>query len=72
MKKNALIIFYGLVTAILNFVLFIVSYNHLAMPYLHEEQRMENADFIMSYALGGYILLAVLSAFVVWLACKRN
>jgi len=72
MKKNALIIVYGLVTAILNFALFIVSYNHLATPYLQEEQRMENADFIMSYALGGYVFIAIVSAFVMRLVCKTQ
>lgn len=72
MKKNVLIFVYGLVTAILNFALFILSYNHLATPYLHEEQRMENADFIMSYALGGYVLIAVISAVVMWFVSKKN
>jgi len=71
MKKNVLIVVYGLLAAVLNFALFIISYNHLATPYLHEEQRMENADFIMSYALGGYVFIAIVSAFVMWLVCKK-
>lgn len=71
MKTNALIACFGVITAILNFGLFLVLYNKLATPYLHEEQRVENADFIMSYALAGYVLLALLAAFAVWLFCKK-
>jgi hypothetical protein len=43
-----------------NFALFIFSYNRLATPYLVEEQRVLNADFIMTVTVGGFAGIATL------------
>lgn len=44
-----------------NFGVFVFGYDRLAVPFLSEEQRVENAGFIMSVIVGAF---AVLAAFV--------
>lgn len=46
----------------LNVALLVLSYNKLATPFLHEEQRVENADFIITYVITGFMLISLLSA----------
>lgn len=72
MKRIFLISAIGLVTAAFNFFLFVTSYNRIATPYLHEEQRVENADFIMSVTLSGYILIAAASTLLIWFLCRAQ
>lgn len=66
--KLALII---LISAALNFSLFLVTYNKLATPYLHEEQRMDNADFIMIYVTAGFLLTSLVSVLAAFWATKK-
>lgn len=72
MKKYALASMAGVVSALLNFMLFVFAYNKVATPFLHEEQRMENADFIMSYVGGGYLVVSVVSTVAIFLLCNRR
>ena len=53
-----------------NFLLFTYSYNKLATPFLHEEQRVENADFIMSTTAGLFALEALLLGAIFYLVLK--
>jgi predicted histidine transporter YuiF (NhaC family) len=71
MKKYALASMVGVASALSNFLLFVFAYNKIATPFLHEEQRMENADFIMSYVVGGYLAIAVASTVMIFLLCKK-
>lgn len=48
-----------ILSAALNFMIFIVSYNYLVFPYLHEEQRVENAPYIFIYILPAFILVSI-------------
>ena len=50
-----------IVVSALNFMIFLESYKKLAFPYMHEEQRVENAPFIFLYILPGFVLVAVIS-----------
>ncbi|MCX7110069.1 MAG: hypothetical protein NTX45_08060 [Proteobacteria bacterium] len=50
----------------LNFGIFVLGYDRLAVPFLLEEQRMANADFIMSIIVGAFALLAILVGFIVY------
>ena len=43
-----------------NFGVFVFGYDHLAVPFLSEEQRVENAAFIMSVIVGAFAVLAAL------------
>ena len=58
----------------LNFFVFTLSYNRLATPFLVEEQRVENADFIMSVTAGSFAIVAILTCLVVYgvLSLKKN
>lgn len=50
-----------IVVSTLNFMIFLESYKKLAFPYMHEEQRVENAPYIFLYILPGFVLVAVIS-----------
>jgi nitrate reductase gamma subunit len=54
-----------------NFALFIFSYNRLATPYLVEEQRVLNADFIMTVTLGGFAGIATLVGLITYWMLSR-
>lgn len=61
-----------LFSALLNLAVFFVSYRHLTFPYLHEEQRMDNAPQIFLYVVPSYLGIAlILSIFVYFLVRKR-
>ena len=49
------------VSSALNFMVFLESYKRLAFPYMHEEQRVENAPYIFLYILPGFVLIAIIS-----------
>lgn len=66
MKKILVFLIIGLANVALNFAVFIVSYNKLATPYLYEEQRVTNANFIMGYTLPGYLLIGLLTMVLVY------
>ncbi|MCF6253018.1 MAG: hypothetical protein L3J75_17390 [Methylococcaceae bacterium] len=51
---------------ILNGALFIYFYNQLATPFIKEEQRVANADYIMSVTAGGYVSTSLLIGVVVY------
>lgn len=59
------------ITLCLNFGIFLFSYKKLAFPYLHEAQRMENAPFIFSYVLLGFLFSAIISVVVTYFANKK-
>ncbi len=61
-KYKALFISLGiaLVTFVLNFTTFLITYNKLATPYINEEQRVENAFFIFTVTIGSFAVIAIL------------
>lgn len=72
MKSSVAAIALILVTLCLNFGLFLFAYRKLAFPYLNEAQRMENAPFIFSYVLIGFLVSAVFSVGVArWLGGRK-
>ncbi len=58
------------ITLCLNFGIFLISYKKLAFPYLHEAQRMENAPYIFSYVLIGFLISAIISVVITHFARK--
>jgi antibiotic biosynthesis monooxygenase (ABM) superfamily enzyme len=71
MKPTAIKILAILFSTLFNFFLFVFVYNTLATPHLHEAQRAANADFIMTYALGGFFIVSILSTmFTLWLSSR--
>lgn len=59
----------------LNFLVFLEAYKRLAFPYINEEQRVENAPFIIFYILPIFIGMAVIIFLVHKMTlgfCARN
>lgn len=67
MKNIIIISLVAIVNFAMNFVVFVLSYNKLATPFLLEEQRMENADYIMTNTLFGFFVVTAVSALVLYL-----
>lgn len=66
-RKNILIVIaISVGNFIFNFLVFTLSYNRLVTPFLAEEQRVENADFIMSITAGSFAIVAILTGLVVY------
>jgi len=61
-------IFIG-INASLNLAIFFVAYKKLTFPFLHEDQRMDNAPLIFSYVVPSFI---VVSIFMLLLALLIN
>ncbi|MGJ0428219.1 hypothetical protein [Methylobacter sp.] len=55
----------SLLCFVLNFGLFIYFYNQLATPFITEEQRVSNAEYIMSLTVGGFAVAAIIIGFFV-------
>jgi len=55
-----------------NFGVFVFGYDRLAVPFLPEEQRVANADFIMSVITVAFALLAIFVRSAVYFAFGVN
>ena len=62
----------SLVSTVVNFTIFLLSYNHLATPYLYEEQRVENTDVIMMVTLPAFAGFSVLVGFLVYIFLRKT
>lgn len=56
---------------VLNGFLFVYFYNHLATPFITEEQRVSNADTIMTAVLGSFVGAAIIVGVVGYLLNNR-
>ena len=56
----------------LNGAVFVISYNRLATPFLTEEQRVLNADIIMSLTAGAFAIVAILIGFIVYMVLRQR
>jgi hypothetical protein len=61
-----------LVSFVLNFAVFVMTYNRLATPFITEEQRVLNANFIMSITVGAFAIVAVLTGIAMWLILRER
>lgn len=61
----------ALTSFFLNFITFLITYNKLATPYLHEEQRVENAFFILTATIGLFAAIAMLMGIAFFLVAKK-
>ncbi len=53
-----------LVSAFANFMLFLEAYKKLSIPFINEEQRVENAPLLFIYVLPSFIFLSVIVFFL--------
>lgn len=44
----------------LNFFVFLGAYKMLAFPYIHEEQRVDNAPYIFIYILPSFFVISLI------------
>jgi len=72
MKKIIAFLLVGLTNIALNFTVFIVSYNKLATPFLHEAQRMDNADYIITVTLSGFVIISFLTLGLLYLLYTKK
>ena len=71
-KKNILtVVCISIVSFTLNFIVFVMTYNRLATPFITEEQRVLNADFIMSVTVGAFAIVAVLTGFAMCMILRK-
>ena len=61
-----------LVGVALNFSIFLVSYKFLTFPYLHEEQRVENAPYIFGYVLPSIMVATLITIIIFSIVTKRK
>lgn len=50
----------------MNFGIFLASYKYLTFPYLHEEQRVENAPYIFGYVLPAIMVASLITVILFW------
>jgi hypothetical protein len=62
----------SLVGVFCQFGIFLFAYKKLTFPYLHEEQRVENAPYICGYVLPAILLVTLISVFVFYLLSKNR
>ncbi len=62
----------SVVSFVANFITFVFNYNRLVTPYLHEEQRVENANFIMKMTLSSFAVTALLTGLVIYFLLHRK
>ena len=62
----------ALTSFFLNFITFLITYNKLATPYLHEEQRVENAFFILTATMGLFAAIAIFVGIAFFLVAKKQ
>ncbi len=71
MKKVLIGMLLLILSAALNFGVFLLSYKKLAFPYLHEAQRMDNAPFIFSYVLASFLFCSAISIVLTYVLSKK-
>lgn len=72
MKSYIFSILFFLGSAVLNLAVFFISYQKLTFPFLHEEQRMDNAPQIFLYVVPSYLLIALGLSVLVYFAIKKK
>lgn len=53
-----------LISAFANFMLFLEAYKKLSIPFINEDQRVENAPLLFIYVLPSFIFLSVIIFFL--------
>lgn len=52
--------------------IFMFAYRKLTLPYLHEEQRVENAPYIFGYVLPAILLATLISLVVFYILSRKH
>lgn len=71
--KNILVFSLVILTnLVMNLAVFLMNYNKLATPFLHEEQKVENANYIVAITVPSFIGVAVVSAFIIYFITRKK
>ena len=65
MKHFLLAVTTILVSSAINAAIFLLAYKKLAFPFIHEEQRLDNAPYIFTYVIPSFILAATLMVILI-------
>lgn len=57
---------------VITFLVFMYNYNHLATPYLHEEQRVDNAIYIFSSTILMFIAISVVTGLATYFVSREK
>lgn len=60
-----------ILSGLFNFGLFIVAYNKLATPYLHESQRVDNAEQIIFILFPSFLILSLVSISLTYILTRK-
>lgn len=72
MKKFAVYASLAVATFIINFMIYNLSFNWQATPFLHEEQRVESGLLMLKTTLPAYLIAAVVIAALFYWIAKRK
>lgn len=72
MRKILAWILSTIIGASLQFGIFIFAYQKLTFPFIHEEQRVENAPYIFGYVAPAILLATVISLLIYYFISKQN
>ncbi len=71
-SKVFLSILVVLTNFVATFMVFMYNYNHLATPYLYEEQRVDNAIYIFSTTISMFAAISILTGMVFFLIKRKK
>jgi hypothetical protein len=64
LKKTLIMLTFILINTAFNVGVYLYSYKKLTFPFLHEEQRMENAPYIFLYIIPSFFLISIFTIIV--------
>jgi len=70
LKNIVMNLLFIIISSAFNLAIFFVAYNKLTFPFLHEDQRMDNAPLIFSYVVSGFIVVSICMLLVAHLLNK--
>jgi len=71
MKTKILYAFLGVLTFVINFLIYNYSFNLQATPYLHEEQRVDSAMLMLKTTVPAYLISAFLITLIFYFVAKK-
>lgn len=72
MKRLLAWVIASITGVVLQFGIFLAAYQKLTFPFLHEEQRAENAPYIFAYVLPAILVATIGTMFMFHLLAKTK
>ncbi len=71
-KTKLLLFFLAILSAIVNFSIFLIAYKKLLFPLLHEDQRMDVAPYLFTHLLPSFIASSLVLVLLVHFLGNRK